>query len=671
MDIADALCPEIDGCETASTPIFDLSDLQSVVNTFANNVEADPRLEADPLCAPEAPFDKIISSYDAGLIEGVIRAVIRVYILDVFVRGVPVFSALELNGENFDSMLQTFVQERIRQGLYEDGLRTSGKIDDEYYYRFLEQVVNNTARKVKSGLIDIDEEFTSEEIDAYESIISLTAEEGGVVASFYKEYEGTLAAMSWAAIKSQSVLKRVFSTPAGARATGIGSGSSRFSKKSAVKAKEDVFIQTVGKAEKHASVLLRRYIREEFEVLREKFSKTIPARIPNIHHLFLVNDGWIRGGAYGTGPFNVQSDPQRSSVSIGGDPSWPFVLEKYIRVEDKRKPSPIVRDRKSNLYNIINIEDWDDYVKDLKGQEVEGDISSFWGMPDLDGENAITLEEAGHTHSYEMDEDGNGVTDVYTDDAGNEHSHEIIKAVVQESPINPYQGPHQHDFNIEAWKFGLRICYMPSLDEEGVFKKMMDTISAETCMLEKAFKVSVPGGSYLIPIASAELPIPDQEFTLFDPESYDVECLIQELVKTPEYKTMFKYVFPISRFTSFLAIYSIMGFFASIGNVGYPEEGGDMWEVAGGRAMRKFRIFIRGPQAFKKSRQASRMVFTGAYEASHAIDYDASNKNINTRQSTTVRERIRPKVNFEDGLRWWERGRRIKGRPFNDDGDPC
>ena len=674
MDIADALCPEVDGCEPASQPIFDLTDLKSVVSKFSDEVKADPRLDSDPLCAPEAPFDKIITSYDAGLIEGTIRAVIRVYILDVFVRGVPVFSSLELNSENFDSLLQAFVEERIKQGLYDDAVRASGQIDDEYYYRLLEQVVNNTARKVKSGLIDIDEEFTSEEIDAYEKIVSLSAKEGGVIAGFYKEYEGTLAAMSWAAIKSQTIFNRIFSTPAGSRAAGIGSGSSRFSKKAAVRAKEDAFILTVGKAEKHASVFLRRYIREEFEVLKEKFSKTIPARIPNIHHLFLVNDSWIRGGAYGTGPFNVRSDPQDPGVPIGGDPSWPFVLEKYIRVEDKRKPSPIVRDRKSNLYNIINIEDWDDYVKNLKEQEIEGDISSLWGMPELDGENAITLEEAGHTHSYEMDEDGNGVTDVYTDDAGNEHSHEIIKAVVQESPINPYQGPHQHDFNIEAWKFGLRICYMPSKDEQGVFKGMMSTISAETCMLDKAFRISTPtsaGKSYLIPIASAELPIPDQEFTLFDPESYDVECLIQELVETPEYKTMFKYVFPFSRFTSILAIYSIMGFFASIGNHGLPEEGGDMWEIPGGRKMRKFRKFIRGPQAFLKSRQASRMVFTGAYEASHAIDYEASNKNIDTRTTTSIRQMLRPKVNFEDGLRWWERGRRITNRPFNNDGDLC
>jgi hypothetical protein len=191
-------------------------------------------------------------------------------------------------------------------------------------------------------------------------------------------------------------------------------------------------------------------------------------------------------------------------------------------------------------------------------------------------------------------------------------------------------------------------------------------------MKEKAFNIKTPQRKrYLIPIASAELPIPDQDFTLFDPESYDVFCLIEELVNTPEYKTMFRYVFPLQRFTSLLAIYCVMSFFDSIGNAGFPEDGGDMWEVAGGRAGRKFRKWERGPQTFKKSRQAARAVFTSFYESSQAYDFDSSNKNDPRGGPTSLREMLRPKVNFEDGLRWWQRGRRVKGRPFNSDGDEC
>ena len=37
----------------------------------------------------------------------------------------------------------------------------------------------------------------------------------------------------------------------------------------------------------------------------------------------------------------------------------------------------------------------------------------------------------------------------------------------------------------------------------------------------------------------------------------------------------------------------------------------------------------------------------------------------------SVREALRPRVNFEDGLRWWQRGRRLRRRPYDKDGDEC
>ena len=146
--------------------------------------------------------------------------------------------------------------------------------------------------------------------------------------------------------------------------------------------------------------------------------------------------------------------------------------------------------------------------------------------------------------------------------------------------------------------------------------------------------------------------------------------MIEELVKTIEYKTMFEYIFPLSRFTSFLAIYSILGFYASLGNSGWPRYGGDMWENKGGNAGKKFRKWIRGPQTFKRTRKVARNLFTTLYEASQAIDFEHENKYGYKDNTSSIRDRIRPKVNFEDGLRWWQRGRRIS-RPYNMNGEEC
>ena len=693
MDIANALVPEVDGCEVARESVFNLGDLQSMVSELSNSLVKDERLEYDPTCVKEAPFDRIMTSFDAANIEGAIRAVIRIYIVDAYLRGVPVFVTFGLNEDNYDSLLQSFISERMRYGLYHDGTRRSGRTDDEYYYRVLEQAVNNTVRKIDSGLLQrgtydetgnfVEADFSFAEEEALTKIIK-------EVKKFYRVYDGEPEVLSDVAIKSQDVLKRVFSPPANAPLGGLSSGSTRFNKAAAKLAKQEAFELTVREVEEEAKVILGMYIREEFTNLTKKMSEFMPPTVSNIHHLFLLDDQWIRGAIYNNGPFHVTADPA-DPAAYNIEPMttelpplpfmpkteisthWPFVLEKYIKIEEKSSPRPPreIRRRKDNLYNVVNIEEWHSYVNELKSEGVSGNISEFWGNPHLSGE---TIKIENHTHEYTIDENGNGITSVHKHSDCSEHYHEIENYVLKTAKLNPNYNGHIHELPSEGWKFGLRICYVPSSDDRGLFRDLIADIDDDTRMKEKAFKVSKPGqDEFLIPIASAELPIPDQKFTLFDPESYDVYCLIDELINTPEYKLLFKTIFPLSRYTSILATYGIMALFDSIGNTGFPADGGDMWEVAGGRQGRKFRNWDRSPETvFKKSRQAARMVFTSLYEGSQAIDYDTSNSKTDPLKGPTkIREMIRPKVNFEDGLRWWERGRRIKKRPFNKDGDEC
>ena len=685
MDIAEALVPELDGCDPKSTPIFDLTDLKNDVATLTNQLVRDDRLESDPLCAIEAPFDRILSNEDAANIEGAIRATIRIYALDAMIRGIPVFTAFELNDNNYDGLLNAFLAERMRQGLYQDGVPRSGVTSNEYYYRFLEQVVNNTVRKIDSGILRretepglADGDFSPAEEQALTDIIK-------AVNQFYVKYDGKLGSLSDVAIKTQDVFQRTF-TGAGRSSTvvGIGSGSTKFSKPFAKKAKQSAFEETVGNNENSASILLGFYIREELVKLKSKFSDVLPPLVSNIDHLFCVNSEWIRGAVYSDGPFNVQEDPSDASKfnigplvpdsqgSASEDSYWPFILEKYIRIEDKAVPPSEIADRKSSLYGVVNINDWSRFVKRKKSEGLKGKISKYWGNPKRDGE---TLAIENHTHTYEIDTDGNGVTSTHRDAAGNEHYHEIRNFEIERSRLNPSDNGHRHELPTEGWKFGLRICYMPepSSNNQTAFAAVTRNISQDTVMDTKAYKVTNRDGKqrYLIPIASAELPIPDQAFNKFDPKSYDVYCLIEELVKTPEYKTMFKYVFPLPRFTSILSIYNVMTFFDAIGNSGFPSQGGDLWEVAGGKRGKKFVKWDRGPNAFFDSRQAAKIVFTSLYEATQAIDFDTSNASDPPNQTESLREKLKPKVNFEDGLRWWERGKLMPNRPFNKDGDEC
>ena len=695
MDIYNALVPEVDGCDPARKQLLNLDDIKQSSSQLGSSLVNDKRLEFDPACAAEAPYDRIMTSYDAGNIDGAIRSIIRVYVVDAFIRAIPVFMQFGLTDENYDDALLSFMAERIKQGLYQDGVPRSGVTDDEFYYRVLEQCVNCVVRKIDSGILSVDseEDFNEEELAAIDTLVA-------TVDDFYTKYDGELESLSDIAIRSQSMLKRWLSSPATAEQQHFGYANPKFSKVAAKLAKKTAFEETIKATEKEATVFLKRYIKEEFQAIGRDFSQRFPPRINNIHHLFLLNDTWIRGGVFGDGPFDVQSDPTNPSdfnisntiptsvtkaaerlrqigmasqadallSAMASDDNWPFVLEKYIRIEDKAGKIPKrVAKRSENLYGVVNINDWDEYIKDFTSRGEESsvlNISDLWGNPENSGE---TERMNDHLHNYEMDAEGNGLTSEHTDAFGNAHTHEIVNGVVQEA------AGHTHDIPVYGWKFGLRLSYLPSSKDREAFEEIVDQIGEDKIMREKAFKLensSTPSPAYLIPIASAELPIPDQRIELYDPEAYDVYCLIEELVKTIEYKTMFEYIFPLSRFTSFLAIYSILGFYASLGNSGWPRYGGDMWENKGGNAGKKFRKWIRGPQTFKRTRKVARNLFTTLYEASQAIDFEHENKYGYKDNTSSIRDRIRPKVNFEDGLRWWQRGRKIS-RPYNMNGEEC
>ena len=85
--------------------------------------------------------------------------------------------------------------------------------------------------------------------------------------------------------------------------------------------------------------------------------------------------------------------------------------------------------------------------------------------------------------------------------------------------------------------------------------------------------------------------------------------------------------------------------------------------------MSSFRRWERADeQVFEKSREAARNAFTSLYETTQA-EYDS--KDVSKKLSLSFGDLLKPKLNFEDGLRWWQRGRRIKKSPYNMDGDNC
>ena len=112
----------------------------------------------------------------------------------------------------------------------------------------------------------------------------------------------------------------------------------------------------------------------------------------------------------------------------------------------------------------------------------------------------------------------------------------------------------------------------------------------------------------------------------------------------------------------------MINFVDSIGNTGKPENGGDLWETQSGNWSRDFRFWNR--KTFKKSRKAATKAFKSLYESTQN-DYESPDPDEDTDSPSTILELIKPMLNFEDGLRWWQRGRQVAGNPTDADGNTC
>ena len=663
LGLLDDIVPEWDGCEPRRTDLINFNSLKELVDERNQSLPEDPRLESDPLCINEAPYDKILDKFSFASIEGVIAATIRIYAAEMLLQGMPVFSLFHTRiPENFDDVFLGYIVDKMEIGLVDEGTKFNlfkGQvIDKTYWYQFVEMAVQSFIKRLPeeynpAGNGEITD-LTPLEIEAYTNIAA-------AVETFYHiekyEYDPKgqgYAALTNNAINGQSLIKRIMEARPTAARMAKNAPAGQFSKSEARFAKELAFETILDETMDDAKIILRRLVREELERLAEQFNEAIKPSIYSMDSLLLGNSDFIEGsltdnkGNYRdplpvTPPRAVNLDPNspryRPDESAATPPEFKrdFVLQKYIKIIDKETPDERVNDAKrtEDLYNVVNIEDWDRYVKLLKSRGYRGKISEYWGDLTLGTDGDPESETFGQ--EIELGESG--------------------------------------------WRFGVRICYVakPGGKEEELLRSITGDTGITQAMNEKAFI----GDQILIPVAHGELEIPDQEFTNFDPASYDIDCLIAELIKDPAYKTLFNYCFPLKTFLSTLTIYCIKAFVPSIGNSGsnkkYEGTGaqraptdskgrGDRWVVAGGRALSGFRRWDGKKEPFRRSTKKARQMFEVLYNSSTKDNSYRDREDNGEKQKWW--QKLSPKWNYDIGLRWWMMPR-MRPRPYDKNGNEC
>ena len=642
LGVVQLVVPPYDACEPRNIPLNTMNPIKRTVQQISNKLKQDERLNNDPFCTQEAPYDGVSETGDIAILDAVIRATCRVYSMDVMLRMVPIVREFKMDlKNNFDELMSAYIADHtlamIKRVDQKRVVRPRGPIvakdnngnlvvtgENEvrltYYFGFLEQVVTNVLRKIDSGIIDETKLLPSQR----ESLNVIRQE----ILNYYTEYKSTEAVLSEEAIAAQNLINRIFNASA-LKNAGVTTGPSpTFNKLRAKRIKKALNYEVLKKTEKHAINLLRIYTQEEFERLAEIINVKFEPNVESLDLLFLGSKYFINGAAEierdpysgeivsSSGPYDVSADPTDPSkfnidfkkftdeniefegtevrletpgydpntilppcsdipigfqnpgqncsdsptqapgkpietvVQTGGGKRWPFVLEKFIITEDKsydlfegnEELAERILDRDARLKGAININSWYDYIQGLVNDPtvlLSGNISDFWGSKQVK-KDEITGKES----------------------------------------------------IISGWKFGLRLSLAFAEDDEyaEVFSDIANNIPATVITKTKSYRVASPEGNRIIfPLVEVTLDIKDQLINLFSPEQYDLPCLINEMRKSVEFRSLFRYVFPYRRYLSLLSIYSVNSFYDSIGNAGPPSQGGDRWYIPGGKKGTGFR----------------------------------------------------------------------------------
>ena len=291
VGIADKMIPEADACDPKRENVIGFKEISDYATEFYQKINDDPRLDSPSACPIEEPCNKILSRAAASMIEGNIKATIRIYAAEAFLKGMPAFVKFKADlNELYEDSLSAYITETLKRGFFQYSKKGFGRRKtDEYYFQFLEQCVQNFGRKIDAGLI----EPTTEEqqaIDVINALQQIWKKDTNPPSG--KPYAGTgerlkrVLSPGFFGAQLKNIFNKNYNVP-------LNSEDGALSKRAAKKLKEESYDYFMREIEDQAEVILKRYIAEELKYISDEFAERIPPEHRTLYEVFL-------GGAFGT-----------------------------------------------------------------------------------------------------------------------------------------------------------------------------------------------------------------------------------------------------------------------------------------------------------------------------------------------------------------------------------
>tara|TARA_R110002110_G_scaffold267475_1_gene483311 strand:+ start:10568 stop:17803 length:7236 start_codon:yes stop_codon:yes gene_type:complete len=679
MGIKQTLVPDeiYTGCDPAAESLADFNKLADLVGDLYDRLPDDPRLSQAAHCAMEHPYNKILDRYSSAGLEGTIRATVRIYALEALIKGMPIFSNVQVNlPNNFDDTLLAHIADTIDDGLRE---QTQGRIFKDpmlYYLTFMEQVVQSFGKRVDLG----DFEPTPVEQEAIDRLTGKADQPNPLNQDYWEKNDYiSIAREGWPGLISAGIMTGVGSAlgPAGAVAGALVAAGGSVGK--AKTKKKSIWKQYISHPLnlRDAKILLRRYIREELESLTEKFTQEYKPVIDDLNNLLLVDPKFMIGSLGAGGPVDVSSANEALNVTYGNINQW--------ILEYGGKMHPLVLHEETGKYF-----NW------------EPSLAEFWDMDEpyywpFVLEKYVKLTELpGIMDADEQEYENFGFTDSIEFNifrrlsAADQGLHGVVNFSDWEEFI-VRQGTEISGKNIsdlfQKVEFGLRVSNICTEDHHiGEYNPGFDNLFAHDLSLKnKAYilyhETDKSRKKFLMPFATSHYELaPDTKISQISSSSQlqtqfdnNLECLVTDLIEHPRYKLMFDYCFSLPRIMSIFTIYSMKAFLPSIGSADADDWEtrflGDDRDAGGGKWMGfghfgGFRTWDWN-DLFKKSKRQAKRTFEEYYNATDLAHESEDKKD-------RRRRRFDLNFNLNLGFNWLSFLLKMKRKaPFDEMGRPC
>ena len=700
LGIVEALLPEYDGCEPRRQDLVGFDSIKKLYNDVFDNVADDERLKYDEDCVVELPYARILDRAGAAGTESTVMATIRIYVAEEMLKSMPTFTKFQANiPEVYDSLYLDYIIALIEEGLKEGGRKIGVFSDEGYWYAFLEQCVQIYGRRTEKGTITPD----APEQAALDALND-----------FQKEYHyPTKDDVKEAADEIVMGHKVSWLTPL--------KTYRQWRNEEAIK-----------NTSSHAKVLMRALVKDQVveisQRMYEGLSKVdMQPLISDLGKWFIGTSGFVIGSSLEVDLPSDISPPVRSdnypgdvlNVASLGEFDGPvnlvddidkittgfFILEKYVRVEDKHELGitdailpEIVTTRGEHLRGVVSLRDWSNYITILSDAFGYGEsqLSDFFGDLSL----VYATGETGEETDIAIGAEGTmgisyGLRLSYVMPAG--FMPGVLTGEMQDLALNrkSYYFPSSSEGEYPYENMEDDPAYQAIFEElaegdiEGTAKALADYMAYRKWLNDG-------GNLYITPIASTEKEVIDKTIedylkvvpaAEFDSsKEYDLECLASELVETTDFKMLFRYIFPLPRILSLMAIYNSKGFLASVGeNTKEPPvplpSAGDLinnltataddaktWNSYSEREHSGIDSWDRG-NLFKKSKKMSRKMFQfywNSRDYTYKDDSDPKSDWLNALKNLFGFSGWDP----SGWIPWWRRSS-VRNRPFDMNGNAC